>query len=139
MSNRRVYFAHPMSSYDTQEEAAALRIMAQHFNSNEWDIINPNQPEHQHAARRLRRPFAYFEELVSGCDALCYLPFDDGKIGYGIKGEVDAIKTRKPDAELFEVDMNAQRIIAQSALDESRVIGRSETAARLTSNTARAV
>lgn len=44
---RRIYFAHPVTTYGTTDEADALvDIRWKWAPPNEWEIVNPNEPHH---------------------------------------------------------------------------------------------
>lgn len=138
---RKVYFAHPVSSYGTLEERWILDKLR--HSSYLGEIVNPAAPEHQGEAARIKRlhpdsaeaskaAMAYFLGLAFGCTACVYLPFPDGMIGAGIAAEVDTFLARK--ARVFEVqidDGNVFWLAATEALDERRCLGVEETRAYL--------
>lgn len=138
---KKVYFAHPVSSYGTLEERWVLDKLR--HSSYLGEIVNPAAPEHQGEVVRIGRltpdraeankmAMAYFLDLAAACTACVYLPFPDGMIGAGIVAEVERFLARK--ARVFEVqidDGNVFWLAATEALDEKRRLGVEETHAYL--------
>lgn len=87
----KLYFGHPLSSYDTEIEASLLQKIAKVF--SDWDIENPNQRYHSEGVRRWREktgnPMDYFyEELLPRCcKGGVFLPLRDGSWTAGVYGE----------------------------------------------------
>jgi hypothetical protein len=79
-----LYFAHPITAYNTELERNLLRELGKTFGG--WDIVNPNEPKHE--AGYKRRQMAYFlEEVLPSCSGIVVLPFRDGRWGAGIYKE----------------------------------------------------
>lgn len=78
-----------------EQQSQAIRILA----AAGFDIENPDQPHHQAAGQE--RGIAYFADLVTACDAICFLRFDDGSIGAGVAAELDA--ARLGNLEIYEI------------------------------------
>lgn len=77
------YFAHPVTSYNTPEEAAAIAAIQ----ARGWSVVNPNSPAHE--AEYKRQGMGYFFALVDTCDVLTFMRFPNGAIGAGVGGEID--------------------------------------------------
>ncbi len=89
MNKIRIYFAHPINTYNTILETYFL----EHFSQfPKVEIINPNSPEHQlgYSANGME----YFKELVQSCDKLYAFGFSDNSIGAGIAKEMNWMKEK---------------------------------------------
>jgi hypothetical protein len=68
----KLYFAHPVWTYNTADEAMALDELYRQCGEDGLfaghDVLNPNAPEHQEGYRA--RGWQYFDDLVGSCDAL---------------------------------------------------------------------
>jgi hypothetical protein len=97
MAKKRLYYMHPVNTYDTELEREQLEQIAELF--EDWEIVNPNQPEHQAECARLKaegkRYMQYFVDLANSCDGGVFLPFRDGMIGAGIVKEALALVGRE--------------------------------------------
>lgn len=90
---KRVYFAHPMSTYNTDLEQKCLERIHKKF--PDYEIVNPNGRVHQEACRLTS--MEYFKLLVDYCDVVVALPYADGKYGAGVAYEMQmAFQRRKP-------------------------------------------
>ncbi len=87
----KIFFSHPVNTYNTPLEAFLLQKIAEHF--PQYDVENPNQPHHQEGYERYKRERGngmayYYEEVLPDCGAGgVHLPFRDGKYGAGVFGE----------------------------------------------------
>jgi len=86
----RIYYAHPISDYDTTHEQMVQRSMnlvlpAFIAGYVPW-IENPNLPIHQegYAARGMD----HFMDVIDGCDGCVFDSFPGGIIGSGVAMEV---------------------------------------------------
>lgn len=82
---KKIYFAHPITDYGTERQAAAVAYL-----SEQWQVVNPDHPGHQ--AGYAADGMAYFERLAASCDLLAFMRFPDGSIGAGVGKEIDAAK-----------------------------------------------
>lgn len=90
---RRLYFAHPVTSYGTQQEADAIADISRNLARPPlWEIVNPNEPSHDEGYARLGMP--YFIELCDGCDECVFMAFPSGKVGAGVAAEVQSFLDR---------------------------------------------
>lgn len=92
----RIYFAHPVNSYNTPVEKAAIALIAKRFPK---DVIeNPNQPHHKANYQAWTKRTAenrdnhkamnyFFDEVLPACDACVAMPYLDGQMGLGVAGE----------------------------------------------------
>lgn len=85
--NNRLYFAHPVSDYNTPFEIRCLDLLRNDFPGHE--IVNPNTPEHHEAYKQRGMP--YFYELVLTCSTLVGVPYRDGEWGMGVWCEAEAM------------------------------------------------
>ncbi|MBP6886254.1 MAG: hypothetical protein KBC02_03380 [Candidatus Pacebacteria bacterium] len=86
----RLYFGHPVNSYDTELEAYILERVPRLIPS--CTLENPNTVAHQEGYRRSKsrtgNGMVYFYECVLPlCDGGVFLPFGDGMWGAGVAGE----------------------------------------------------
>ena len=79
---KRLYLAHPVTLYGTPAKTA----LVQGLTACGWDVVDPEGPEHGAAYRE--RGMSYFTDMVATCDALGYLPFEDGSVGAGVAREI---------------------------------------------------
>lgn len=80
---KKLYFAHPVNTYNKPIEQKALELLAREF--PDYAVLNPNAPEHEKAYRK--EGMEYFARMVRSTQAMAVLPFDDGSIGAGIAKE----------------------------------------------------
>lgn len=83
-----VYYAHPISLYGTKQEQRDIDTLE----ALGFSVLNPNSAVHE--AGYAEKGMQYFEELVSGCQALAFRAFPDGGIPAGIFKEVNAAKEK---------------------------------------------
>ncbi len=97
----KLYFAHPVSTYGTADEAQMIAALAQ----GGFDVVNPSGKAHQDKVLELRGKFndvaiasreimVYFVEVCNSCDACAALPFPDGKLGAGVVKEMQSFFDR---------------------------------------------
>jgi hypothetical protein len=91
----KIYYARPISLYNTKQEERDLLILTQLG----FQILNPNKEELQKRYRE--EGMDVFTAAVKDCDALAFRSFQDGKISAGVKKEIDAaLELGKPVIEL---------------------------------------
>lgn len=88
----RIYFGHPINTYDTELEKELLAKIAEAFPG--WYIENPNRPEHQEGYRRWKEMTGngmdyYYTEVLPTYSIGIFLPFRDGAWGAGVFGEAE--------------------------------------------------
>lgn len=94
MSRPKLYFAHPVNTYDTDLEKDMLSRLKRFF--PEFYIENPNQLHHQEEYMEWKnnKPGKsgmdyFYEKVLAKCDAgTVGCPFLDGKLGAGVAGEM---------------------------------------------------
>ena len=77
----KIYFAHPVSDYNTSKETNDIEIIKSNFPN--FEILNPNSSENEVAYKQLG--MSHFESLVKTCDAIVCVPFSDGEWVFGKK------------------------------------------------------
>lgn len=95
--HKRLYFGHPVNTYDTELEKRLLRKVMGAFPYSQ--IVNPNEPQHQEGYERHKRTSGngmnYFsEEVLPNCHGGVFLPFRDGKWGAGVFKEAQYYSDR---------------------------------------------
>lgn len=118
----RLYFAHPVNTYDTDLERAILVLIAHCFPGVEVD--NPNTPEYQARYNKMKastggthgdhKAMDVFYETIKDDDGCVAMPFLDCRMGLGVAGEVQKTlkygKTAwliKPSHELTPEELDA--------------------------------
>lgn len=111
----KVYFAHPLSDYDTQFERRVLGFLE----ASGFAVENPNQDKHERAYRTLRDhgnvsdsgAFAYFTRLVHGCDAIVFVRMPSGSVGAGVYKEGEEAAVHGMPVYEVRVDEHGMRLI----------------------------
>ena len=82
----KTYYAHPISLYGSMQEQRDIEALT----ALGFTVLNPNGAAHDknYATHGMK----YFEDLVSGCQALAFRAFSDGSIPAGIVKEINAAK-----------------------------------------------
>lgn len=107
----KIYFAHPISSYNGAEEAAVI----QELTRIGYDVVNPNADEHKQVVKTLQDQFnteaapkaasphimEYFVKVCNSCDVCAVMPFPNGKFGAGVVKEANSFFERG--AKVLEV------------------------------------
>jgi len=127
----RIYFAHPVVSYDTPLEEETIAYVRRYLGS-ECVIVNPNSDEH-HRAYAATKSMDYFVKLAESCEVCVFLSFSDGYIGAGVAKEVDSFFARFGlEAKVFEYERIGKLLVARrhSCL-ASRVLSVGETRDRI--------
>lgn len=113
----KVYYAHPVSLYNTPQEKRDIALLE----SLGFEVENPNTEKHQvgydiaKAKSSNGSGMEHFFKVVLACDAIAFRAFPDGKIGSGVMMEVDwALEGKLPVIELPNIV-------------ESRKLSRTET------------
>ena len=124
----KLYFAHPLSDYNTQFEARVLGYLSAVEPFNKYEIVNPTQQYHQHAYIMLREyghggdevAFRYWTRLAGSCDALVFLRMPSGRVGAGVAKEICEALTHGQ--RLFEVTLTATGTLQWQELPEQRLL-----------------
>lgn len=86
----RIYFAHHVTDYGTERQAAAIAALKKYWEEEHprqpLEIENPDQPHHQVGYDR--QGMEYFKKVVHSCDRLAFMRFQDGAIGAGVGREI---------------------------------------------------
>ncbi|MBU4348339.1 hypothetical protein KJ671_02480 [Patescibacteria group bacterium] len=84
----KIYFGHPINTYNTGLEAELLKKIGWFF--PDWEIENPNQKHHSEGYKK--HSMGYFlEKVIPKCKAGIFLPFRDGKLGIGVFKEARSL------------------------------------------------
>lgn len=86
----KIYYAHHMSWYGTDREAADVQAILARSPLN-TELVNPNTPEFAdkvRVANENHMPMQPFFAAVEYCDAIAYRTFDDDYIGAGVAQEL---------------------------------------------------
>jgi hypothetical protein len=96
MNKKSIYFAHPMSHYDTDFEWECIDVIFTMLNPTGTEglisVMNPNQKwlSDLYKARKKsgdQDPFEIFREIARACDIIVGVTFMDGQIGAGVAEE----------------------------------------------------
>lgn len=139
LPKKRLYFGHPINLYDTPLEAELVAEIRRLF--PDWEIVNPNSPEHQagYAAYEQTRKDAdgkptgmgyFFEEVLPTCDGGVHTPFRDGMFGKGVFGEAEWQQQRG--LPTWELTHRKALSVLAPPIDPARCLTREQTWARLT-------
>lgn len=122
----KIYFAHPISSYGTPEEAQIIRSLE----DMGLIVINPSDKQHQDAVDKIQQQYAhdrnegsrlvmeYFVKVCNACDGCVMLPFPDGSVGAGIVKEVQSFLDRGKKVQ--EVSLSDGEVKLSDITDLSR-------------------
>lgn len=84
-----IYYAHPITWYGTDQEAADLDLLNDRF-----AVINPGSPATVAHAKKVKKAsgskavMEWFTDKVRHADALAYRTFNDGALGAGVAQEI---------------------------------------------------
>lgn len=94
---RRLYFGHPINTYNSTLEERLLRQISLSFLS--WEIENPNQTHHRDGYANWKETASkmdYFtKQVLPNCHGGIFLPFRDGAWGAGVFMEAKFFADRK--------------------------------------------
>ena len=138
MARKRLYFGHPLNTYDTALEAKLLAEIASQF--PDWEIVNPNRPEHQAGYAEYEKTHVdgdgkptgmgyFFEVVLPTCHGGVYLAVRDGMFGRGVFGEAEWQQTRG--LPTWEIAPDRTVTPLEAPIDPARGLTREETWARL--------
>lgn len=129
-ADKRVYFGHPINTYNTGYERYLEVIIKSSFKGG-WKLENPNQAKHSIGYKNYKKEYGdgmlyYMAEVLPFMDAGVFLSFDDGMFGAGVYTEAQFIKNNsKP---IYEI---SNGIITDLDLDSSRRLSVSDTRSRV--------
>ena len=118
-----IYFAHPISAYNSPIEAQAIQVLERAG----FVVVNPSDPVHAEACGS---DMTLWTALAGTCDAVAMLGFEDGAIGAGVAKEVATVHGQgKP---VFKVAQDGKAFVplAQWPGDEV-ILSVDETRARI--------
>lgn len=93
----KIYYAHSKNLYDTPTEKRDILMLA----ALGFDVVNPNELEHQRECMKWANVMLYFYTLVAQCDALAFRGLASGEIPAGVAGEIqEALQHNLPVIEL---------------------------------------
>ncbi|MEX0877370.1 MAG: hypothetical protein WDZ40_00725 [Candidatus Spechtbacterales bacterium] len=133
---RKLYFAHPVNTYDTKLEEILLNAIAQDFAG--WEIENPNQQKHQDGYMRFKEEkgngMLYFVDVVlPACDGGIFLPFRDSKWSAGVAKEAMYFLYKRLPA--WQISLKGNLVVTMDLLPrdlaKDKVLSVEETRARL--------
>ncbi len=120
MALPRIYFGHPVNTYNTDLERTLLEIITATF--PDYQVENPNQPHHQQGYQDWKRRTGsgmnyYYQLVLPKMDAGIFLPFSDGMWGAGVYNEALFLAERgKP---IFDISWDG-RLILPTILDPEK-------------------
>jgi hypothetical protein len=128
MEKKKVYFAHPICTYNTILEEYFLEYFAK---SDDIEIINPNRQEHQEGCKK--EGMEYFKALVQSCDCLYSFSFGDASVGAGIAKEMDWMKEKGGEIIFFPLFADFETMNTETAAEQFNVLSIEETREKLKS------
>lgn len=128
MKKKKVYFAHPISTYNTILEEYFLEYFA---SDDSIEILNPNTPEHQKNCAI--KGMDYFKDLVQSCDCLYSYSFGDKTIGAGIAKEMDWMKEKGGKVLFFSLFDKFEKMTTKTSAEQFKVLSVEETRIKLKS------
>jgi len=126
----RVYFAHPMCTYNSIHEEYILEWFKQF---PDVEVVNPNTPEHQEGCKT--EGMSYFKPIVLSCDRLYAYGFGDNTIGAGVAQEMDWMQEKGGNVIFvsFHSGSTFERMVTETAAQQFKVLSVEETRAKLKS------
>lgn len=91
MKKQKLYFAHPVNTYGQPIEIKMINLIKKFF--PQFDIENPNQPQHQKGYTEWKKKCGngmeyFYQTVLPDCEAgSVAMPFLDGMYGAGVAGE----------------------------------------------------
>ena len=129
MNKKRIYFAHPINTYNTILETWYFNKIFKPF-LNEIEVINPNTEECQTGYAKYG--MEYFKDLVQSCDSVYVLPFEDNSIGAGIHKEVVWAMEKNIPCIITKLNFDFEQIWRLDTLDQQvKILSVEETRAKL--------
>ena len=131
MQRRKIYFGHPVNSYNTELEKILLSRIGLIFPG--CDIVNPNSPEHERGYQERKASTGngmdyFLKEVLPSCHCGVFLPFRDGKLGQGVYKE--ALQLSESGKSVFEISVK-EEFFTLDLTETSRVLSVEETRARI--------
>ena len=113
---KKIYYAHTMTTYYSQEEANAVELLE----SMGYEVVNPSDKKIVEGVELFKRAnpsknyMEYFFDVVKTCDLLAFSAADDDKLTSGVVKEVlYALSTRMPVIEIHTIDsLNPERFMS---------------------------
>lgn len=140
-----VYFAHPISHYNTQFEWECIEVILTmltpigvDLTESNIEIMNPNQKwlsqiYQNRKAEGHEEPFGIFNEVVRGCDVVVGCTFFDGSIGAGVAKEMSEAQAAEKDVFLIFIANGIRFFMPCVSMENYRVLTVEETRAKLRS------
>lgn len=82
----KIYYAHPISMYGTDQEKRDIQTIEKLFPGS--FIYNPGNDDSSSDGYKTKG-MQYFYDIVEKCNLLIFRSFVDGKIGAGVWGEIE--------------------------------------------------
>ncbi len=124
----RLYFGHPVNTYNTELERQLLHVILIFFPA--WSTENPNQEEHNRMYELWKKETGngmdyFYEYILPRCEGGVFLPFRDGAFGTGVFEEAHILfGLRKPiwqiTAERVITKINHPSLIPVLSIEETR-------------------
>jgi len=108
MENKIVYYAHPITHYNTEHEIKCEKSIREKFNNVE--IFNPNMKWLNRVYQNRKdegheKPFGIFQEIAKVADIVVGCTFEDGKLGSGVFGECVSAYSEGKEVYIMFYDM----------------------------------
>lgn len=128
---KKIYFAHPMCTYNTISEEFFLENLKLKFPDAE--ILNPNQVWIQEECEKLEDAMSYFKDLTQSCDLLIAMPFADNTLGAGVGKEIEWMWEKDGDVVVYPITAENPVYLPKNTFFDFKVLTREETRAKMLS------
>ena len=130
MKDKKLYFGHPVNTYNTKKELELAEIIQKEFPDHLLE--NPNHPRHQEAYREWKERTGngmdyFFTQVLPLMSAGIFLPFTDRMFGAGVFGEAAFIAARKK--PVYEISYAGK--IVKLKIEPARALSIEQTRERL--------
>jgi hypothetical protein len=132
MAPAKIYFGHPVNTYNTPLEKSLLTYLQESFPGCE--IINPNSAEHDAGYKHYHQDRAdgmayFYAEVLPHCATGVFLPFGDGMWAAGCAGEANWFLAKRCDT-IWRIDPD-WRLVQMSNLPDHLILSVPATRERI--------
>lgn len=106
MTNKKIYYAHPINLYDTPLEKDIERMIQLSF----YQLVeNPNQKHHAEGYQLYKEMYGngmkyYLDEVLPKCLSVVSVPFPEGTFGAGVAMEHNFITKNGGSGYVYDVN-----------------------------------
>lgn len=131
---KRLYFGHPINTYNTDLEQQLLRRISETF--PDWEIENPNQKHHHAGYKHLKETTGngmdyFLKQVLPDCHGGIFLPFRDGAWGGGIFKEAQFYAEQGLPVWIIDLNGDIKLLVWKLFNRKYKSLTREETKARI--------